>query len=56
MVRLTDGQAVAEALWWGAAEETPPSGTFDVAAVPQVSEFNGRRSVRLKFLDWRPAA
>ena len=54
--RLTDGVATADALWWGAVNETPPSGTFDVAAVPQVDEFNGRRSVRLKFLDWRPAA
>jgi single-stranded-DNA-specific exonuclease len=54
--RLTDGAATADALCWGAVNETPPSGTFDVAAVPQVNEFNGRRSVRLKFLDWRPAA
>jgi hypothetical protein len=29
---------------------------FDVAAVPQVEEYNGRRSVRLKFLDWRPVS
>lgn len=54
--RLTDGVAQADALWWGAVKETPPRGTFDVAAVPQVDEFNGRRSVRLKFLDWRPSA
>ncbi len=55
--RLTDGQAYVDALWWGAAEaaERPPSGTFDVAAVPQLEEFNGRTLVRLKFLDWRPA-
>ena len=55
-LRLTDGQAHADALWWGAAQETPPSGVFDVAAVPQVEEYNGRRSIRLKFLDWRPVS
>ena len=55
-LRLTDGQAHAEALWWGAAQEKPPTGMFDVAAVPQVEEYNGRRSVRLKFLDWRPVS
>ena len=54
--RLTDGVAQADALWWGAVKEAPPKGTFDIAAVPQVDEFNGRRNVRLKFLDWRPSA
>jgi len=28
-------------------------GRFDVAFVPQVNEFNGRRAVQLKILDWR---
>ena len=56
--RLTDGQAYVDALWWGAVEagDAPPSGTFDVAAVPQLETFNGRTLVRLKFLDWRPAS
>jgi single-stranded-DNA-specific exonuclease len=55
--RLTDGATFVDALWWGAAAEgdEAPKGTFDVAAVPQVEEFNGRRLVRLRFLDWRPA-
>ncbi|HRI15598.1 MAG TPA: DHHA1 domain-containing protein, partial [Verrucomicrobiota bacterium] len=55
--RLTDGQAYLDALWWGAVEakETVPSGTFDVAVIPQLETFNGRTLVRLKFLDWRAA-
>lgn len=55
--RITDGVAFLEVLWWGGAEggTLPPSGTFDVAVVPQLETYNGRTSVRLKFLDWRPA-
>ena len=56
--RLTNGAAYVDALWWGAASDGQPvpTGTFDVAAVPQVEEYNGRRSVRLRFLAWRPTA
>jgi single-stranded-DNA-specific exonuclease len=56
--RITDGVAQVDALWWGAVTEglPVPTGTFDVAAVPQVEDFNGRRTVRLRFLAWRPAA
>jgi len=55
--RLTDGQTVTDALWWSAAADgiKAPEGRFDVAAVPQIDEFNGRRQVRLRFLDWRPS-
>jgi len=55
--RITDGVAFLEVLWWGGAEggTAPPSGTFDVAVVPQLETYNGRTSVRLKFLDWRPS-
>lgn len=57
-LRLTDGKSVLDALWWGAATDGAelPSGSFDVAAVPQVESFNGRRSVRLRFIAWRPTA
>ena len=34
----------------------PPSGTFDVAVVPQLETYRDRTSVRLKFLDWRPTS
>lgn len=57
-LRLTDGTSAVDALWWGAATEGAelPSGCFDVAAVPQVESFNGRRSVRLRFIAWRSTA
>ncbi len=51
---LTDGVTTHEAVWWGAGKEASlPVGRFDVAFVPQVNEFNGRRTVQLKLLDWR---
>jgi single-stranded-DNA-specific exonuclease len=52
---LTDGTATQEAVWWNAGEGSLPVGRFDVAFAPQVNEFNGRRTVQLKVLDWRPA-
>jgi single-stranded-DNA-specific exonuclease len=54
-LRLTDGNSAVDALWWGAATDGAelPCGCFDVAAVPQVETFNGRRSVRLRFIAWR---
>lgn len=52
---LTDGTATQEAVWWNAGEGSLPVGRFDVAFAPQVNEFNGRRAVQLKVLDWRPA-
>lgn len=52
---LTDGTATHEAVWWKAGEKSLPVGRFDVAFAPQVNEFNGRRTVQFKVLDWRPA-
>jgi single-stranded-DNA-specific exonuclease len=53
---VTDGTATHEAVWWGAGKETNlPAGGFDLAFAPQINEFQGRRSVQLKVLDWRPA-
>jgi len=49
----TDGAITHEALWWGAGKETLPVGKFDLAFAPQVNEYNGRRAVQLKVLDWR---
>ena len=56
--RITDGVAFLDVLWWGGAEAgvLPPSGTFDVAVVPQLETYRDRTSVRLKFLDWRPTS
>ncbi len=49
---LTDGVTTHEAVWWGAGNESLPVGTFDVAFSPQLNDYNGRRTVQLKTLDW----
>ena len=51
----TDGRAVVETVWWSANGASLPVGRFDLAFEPQINEFNGRRTVQLKLLDWRPA-
>ena len=51
---LTDGKGTHEAVWWGAGKEASlPVGKIDVAFAPQINEYNGRRTVQLKMLDWR---
>jgi hypothetical protein len=52
---VTDGGAACEAVWWNAAQEAMPTGAFDLAFVPQINDYNGRRSIQLKVLDWRSA-
>ena len=53
---LTDGKTTHEAVWWGAGKEASlPVGKVDVAFAPQINEYNGRRTVQLKMLDWRAA-
>jgi single-stranded-DNA-specific exonuclease len=52
---VTDGSITQEAVWWGAGSEAPPSPCFDLAFAPQINEYNGRRTVQLKVLDWRPS-
>jgi single-stranded-DNA-specific exonuclease len=44
-----------ECVWWSCADRTLPHGTFDAAVVPSINEYNGRRTVQLKLLDWKPA-
>jgi single-stranded-DNA-specific exonuclease len=51
---VTDGMVTHEAVWWNAG--ALPEGRFDLAFAPDVNEFNGRTTVQLKVLDWRPAA
>lgn len=53
---VTDGTAVHEAVWWNSAGEAIDAKAFDLAFAPQVNEFNGRRTVQLKVLDWRPSS
>ena len=52
---VTDGGAVLEALWWNGGDKSLPVGKFDLAFAPQTNEFNGRRTVQLKVLDWQAA-
>lgn len=52
---VTDGAAALEAIWWNGGAESLPVGTFDLAFVPQVNQYNGNRFIQLKVLDWRPA-
>ncbi len=51
---VTDGATTHEAVWWNAGEGSLPVGKFDLAFAPSLNEFNGRISVQLKVLDWRP--
>ncbi|KAB2664172.1 MAG: single-stranded-DNA-specific exonuclease RecJ [Verrucomicrobia bacterium] len=53
---VTDGRATMECVWWGAGDREVPVGDFDLAAVPETSEYGGRSQIRLKLLDWRPRA
>jgi single-stranded-DNA-specific exonuclease len=53
---VTDGKASGEVVWWGGAGKPCPEGPFDLACAPQINAFEGRRSVQLRLLDWRPAS
>lgn len=44
-----------DCVWWNCAERLMPQGVFDIAVAPAINEYNGRRSVQLKLLDWRPS-
>ncbi|MBL9135241.1 MAG: single-stranded-DNA-specific exonuclease RecJ [Verrucomicrobiales bacterium] len=50
---VTDGRVTREAIWYGAGDREVPKANFDLACVAHLHEFNGRRSVQLKVLDWR---
>jgi single-stranded-DNA-specific exonuclease len=50
---VSDGAATHEAVWWNGGDKSLPVGKFDLAFAPQINEFNGRRTVQLKVLDWR---
>lgn len=44
-----------EAIWWGAGDAPLPVGTFDLAFVPKLNQYNGNTTVQLNVLDWRPS-
>ena len=52
---VKDDTVPHEAVWWNAGGRPLPSGKFDLAFAPAGNQFNGRRSVQLKVLDWRTA-
>jgi single-stranded-DNA-specific exonuclease len=52
---VSDGSVTLEAVWWNGGGKSLPVGKFDLAFAPQVNEFNGRRTVQLKVMDWRPS-
>jgi single-stranded-DNA-specific exonuclease len=54
--RLTDGRSAMEGVWWNCRQAPLPETRFDIAFIPTVNEYQGRRSVQLKLLDWRPCA
>ena len=51
---VTNAAVTHEAVWWNGGDKSLPVGKFDLAFAPSVNEFNGRTSVQLKVLDWRP--
>jgi len=52
----SEGSVTHEVVCWNCDDGVLPTGRFDLAYAPQINEFNGRVSVQLKLLDWRPAA
>lgn len=50
---LTDGSKTVEAVWWGAGEQQCPTGDFDVAAVPERSDFDKLNRLQLRILECR---
>ena len=52
---VTDGATIHEAVWWNAAAQPQPPARFDLAFAPQINDYNGRRTIQLKVLDWRPS-
>lgn len=52
---ISDGTTTHEVVWWNAASHPLPTASFDLAFAPQINEYNGRRTVQLKAVDWRPA-
>ncbi|MDB6057183.1 MAG: recJ [Verrucomicrobiales bacterium] len=53
--RVTDGFRMVEAVWFNCGDAPLPKVRFDLAFTPLINEFNGRRSVQLKVVDWQAA-
>jgi single-stranded-DNA-specific exonuclease len=55
-MRVTDGAATHEAVWWNSGDKSLPVGKFDLAFAPQINDFNNNRAIQLKVLDWQPSS
>jgi single-stranded-DNA-specific exonuclease len=55
-LRASDGRLTYEIVWWRAGDAALPDGAFDLACAPEINEFNNRRTLQLKLLDWKRAA
>lgn len=53
---VSDGAAQSEAVWWSAGQQALPEGRFDLAFAPTINDYNGRRMVQLKVVDWQRSA
>lgn len=51
---VTDGAACCDAIWWNGAQCDAPSTKFDLVCIPELNDFNGIPTVRLRWIDWRP--
>src|SRR5439155_18136963 len=52
----SEGMSLPEGQERGRSEDSKlPGGRFDLAFAPEINEYNGSRSVQLKWLDWRPS-
>jgi single-stranded-DNA-specific exonuclease len=51
----SDGAVTHEAVWWNGGDKSLPVGKFDLVFAPGINEFNGKRTVQLKVLDWQPS-
>ena len=52
---VTDERGACEVVAWNLKPADEPKDTFDIAIAPQINDFNDRRTVQLKLIDWRPA-
>ena len=52
---VTDERGACEVVAWNLKPEDEPKDTFDIAIAPQINDFNDRRTVQLKLIDWRPS-
>jgi hypothetical protein len=53
-LQIAVGRDTWDAVWWNGGDQRWPVDTFDLAFTPEINEYNGRTSVQLKVLDWRP--